>query len=658
MKKLFIFLIVSSLFINGIYTQNIANYSFSTNQLAVLENMTGGTVQLIGPSSQDVSSVITDIGFEFKFMGMTYSQFSVNSNGQFRLGGTLISNTGISDAAPVMSLLVPISGGNSILSTGKVHYKVSGTLPNRILIVEWKDLNIPYPILDNNPPIIEYNPTQVQVFLHETTGLIEFKYGSVFNNSVPTVTRSTFISSGNTATTVKYIGSDLISAINASPVATYPLNAVNTANLNQRYYSFSPILPPPPTVTVTNNCDGTSTLTASNYTGSLLWSTSETTATLTVTVGGNYSVTQTVNGFTSLPATVFAAPGEPAGVSIASDQNNVCTGTAVTLTATPTNGGAAPSYQWYNKLVPVGTNSATYSYTPANGDLIKVVMTSNATPCLSGSPVTSNVVTMTVNPTLSAGVSIASDQNNVCAGTAVTLTATPTNGGAAPSYQWYKNTLVVGTGDSYTYNPVNGDVVYVVMTSSELCSNGSLVTSNAITMNVNPIIYPTVTLNVTSNVVTAGMPATFEAHAQGGGTTPVYRWFVNNTLNANTGNVFTYIPADNDEVYVEMTSNASPCLSGSPVVSNTIKMSVSIGTSINQSVDSKFNVYSFNKNIFVDCKEEAEQIFIYNSLGSLLKYETNVNGLKKFDMNNVVSAYYIVKVITQYNVYSERVLLK
>jgi len=66
--------------------------------------------------------------------------------------------------------------------------------------------------------------------------------------------------------------------------------------------------PVAPAVTVVDNCNGTSTLTASAYTGTLLWSTNETTASITVSVAGTYSVTQTVNGCTSLAGSGIAAP--------------------------------------------------------------------------------------------------------------------------------------------------------------------------------------------------------------------------------------------------------------------------------------------------------------------------------------------------------------
>ncbi|MGN6601192.1 MAG: hypothetical protein ACTHK8_02010 [Ginsengibacter sp.] len=73
--------------------------------------------------------------------------------------------------------------------------------------------------------------------------------------------------------------------------------------------------PAAPTVTAQNNCDGTSILTASNYTGSLLWSTGSTTDTIHVNNNNTYTVVQTVNGCTSDPgsgnATIKSTPAAP-----------------------------------------------------------------------------------------------------------------------------------------------------------------------------------------------------------------------------------------------------------------------------------------------------------------------------------------------------------
>jgi hypothetical protein len=65
-------------------------------------------------------------------------------------------------------------------------------------------------------------------------------------------------------------------------------------------------VPAAPIVTVSNNC-GNSVL-STNAGGSLLWSTGETSSSITVTTGGSYSVTQTVNGCISAAGSNTAAP--------------------------------------------------------------------------------------------------------------------------------------------------------------------------------------------------------------------------------------------------------------------------------------------------------------------------------------------------------------
>uniref|UniRef100_UPI00260891DC hypothetical protein n=1 Tax=Flavobacterium sp. TaxID=239 RepID=UPI00260891DC len=162
----------------------------------------------------------------------------------------------------------------------------------------------------------------------------------------------------------------------------------------------------------------------------------------------------------------------------------------------------APSYQWKLNGSDVGSDSATYTTTSlSNGDVVSVVMTSNANPCLTGSPATSNTITTTVNANQPASVTIASSDadNTICSGTSVTFTATPTNGGSAPSYQWKLNGSDVGS-DSATYTTTslsNGDVVSVVMTSNATpCLTGSPATSNSLT--ITTVNSPSVSISGTN----------------------------------------------------------------------------------------------------------------------------------------------------------------
>ncbi|KFC60919.1 hypothetical protein FEM08_03090 [Flavobacterium gilvum] len=212
--------------------------------------------------------------------------------------------------------------------------------------------------------------------------------------------------------------------------------------------------------------------------------------TLTITGITNTSVTPNCSASSPQSVTLSVLPSLPASVSIAASPSAViCAGTSVTFTATPTNEGTTPVYQWQLNGANVGTNSVTYTNsTLVDGGIVTCVMTSNATPCLTGSPATSNIITMTVNPNLPASVTItASPSGAICAGTPVTFTAMPTNGGITPVYQWRLNGTDVGT-NSATYNNsglVNGDVVTCVMTSNAVCTTGTPATSNSLTIIVN-----------------------------------------------------------------------------------------------------------------------------------------------------------------------------
>ena len=110
----------------------------------------------------------------------------------------------------------------------------------------------------------------------------------------------------------------------------------------------------------------------------------------------------------------------------------------------------------------------------------------------------SNYVTVTIDPLLPVSVSIAASANPAVAGTLVTFTASPVNGGPTPSYQWLVNGFNAGTNSPvYSFMPVNGDEVSCVLTSSATCISGNPATSNTVSMTVTGV---PVNANVTGNV--------------------------------------------------------------------------------------------------------------------------------------------------------------
>ncbi len=280
---------------------------------------------------------------------------------------------------------------------------------------------------------------------------------------------------------------------------------------------------------------------------------------------------------TSNSITVSVSPFIIPSVSITATATTICPGNSVTFTAIPINGGPIPMYQWQVNGVNVGTNSPTYiTSTLLNGDIVKVVMTSNAA-CPSPTTATSNTITMTVNPTVTPSVNISASSSIICAGTSVTFTATPTNGGSTPAYQWQVNGVNVGTNSAiYSTNTLaNGDVGRVIMTSNLTCALPATATSNSITMAVNPSLIPGVSITASSTTICVGASVSFTATPANGGSTPVYQWKVNGAnVGINSSSYTTTSLANGDVVTVMMTSNAT-CPSPATVTSGAISMSVS-----------------------------------------------------------------------------------
>ncbi len=291
-----------------------------------------------------------------------------------------------------------------------------------------------------------------------------------------------------------------------------------------------------------------------------------------------YLITPVAGSCTGTTVTfpVTVNPGETVGVAISASVNPVCAGTLVTFTATPVNGGSNPVFQWMVNGIIAGINSSTFSYIPANGDQVMVHCQSSLVNCVSGNPATSNIVTMTVNPLLPVSVGISASANPTCAGTQVTFTATPVNGGSNPVFQWMVNGMVQGANSPvFTYIPSDGDQITVHCQSSLInCVSGNPATSNIVTMSVTPLLPVSVSISASANPVCAGTPVTFTANPVNGGSNPVFQWMVNGINAGSNSPTFSYIPANSDQIIVHCQSSIVNCVTGNPATSNPVSVSV------------------------------------------------------------------------------------
>ncbi|MES2702626.1 MAG: GEVED domain-containing protein [Bacteroidota bacterium] len=286
-----------------------------------------------------------------------------------------------------------------------------------------------------------------------------------------------------------------------------------------------------------------------------------------ISAAGTYSVvarnasTGCASAMTGAATVSVATPVVP-GVTVttAASSFTVCNGAVTTFTGAPVNGGTTPAYQWLvNGSAVAGATNGTYAYTPANGDVVSLNMTSSAACAAPAMATTSH--TMTVNASVMPSATITSTSGlNLCAGTPATFTVAAVYGGTAPAFVWMKNGIVAGTGSGFAYTPADGDNISLKMASNYACRLADTVSSGTLSMAVIPMFVPSVSISADPGFsVKNGTSVTLTATVSGGGAAPLYQWYVGTSLipsatNATyTSNVFN----NGDSITVEVTGTGS-----------------------------------------------------------------------------------------------------
>ena len=245
-----------------------------------------------------------------------------------------------------------------------------------------------------------------------------------------------------------------------------------------------------------------------------------------------------------------------------------------------------PTYVWKKNSVVVGGSGNTYLDPGYNGDEIDCQLTSNAN-C--ASPTTANApqLTLTVNATVTQAVSIgANPGTTICAGTSVTFTATPVNGGGGAAS--VSNSVVVGgSGNTYTdAGLANGDKIDCQLTFQcqlRLAHHGQRAATDA---------------DGERDGGAGGEHRSESSHDDlrghvgdvrgrrrvNGGGSPTYVWKRNSVVVGGSGNTYTDAGlANGDKIDCQLTSNAncaSPTTANAPQLTLTVNATVAPAVSI------------------------------------------------------------------------------
>lgn len=260
MKKIFTLVVLMITLVSFAVAQGAADYSFSTSTGNALDPMTGATT-ICGSGVDDTGQPSVSIGFPFTFDGVAYTEVAVTPDGFAQLGTAAFTATADfsnSFTAPNGTGLVWLCPWWDDMATGTdglITTTLVGTAPNQIRVINWF---VTMPRATAGPATVNF-----QLWLHETTNVIEFRYGDV-------------VPAGSTTTASVGIMEEIGTLTFNSVTVTSHTNSTATANNSNsgydtnlsgtgRAYVFTPpTCPGPINLTALNITDVSATLSWGN----------------------------------------------------------------------------------------------------------------------------------------------------------------------------------------------------------------------------------------------------------------------------------------------------------------------------------------------------------------------------------------------------------
>jgi hypothetical protein len=181
-------------------------------------------------NTDDALSSAINIGFTFTYDCMDYTSLKVSSNGwlTFNTSETSSDFNNNLGSASFLNMLSPLWDNLKTGPFGNVNYKLTGTSPNQVFTVEWKQMK-----WQNDA---SFACISFQVKLYETSNQIDFIY---FRESGTLTTTSASIGIKGTAATDFYS----LNATSAAPTATYGIetNTLAAKPATNQIYRWTPI---------------------------------------------------------------------------------------------------------------------------------------------------------------------------------------------------------------------------------------------------------------------------------------------------------------------------------------------------------------------------------------------------------------------------------
>lgn len=326
---------------------------------------------------------------------------------------------------------------------------------------------------------------------------------------------------------------------------------------------------------------------------------------------------------------------------------NVCTGAAAQF-ATFTPG--TYTYQWQenagsgfvsltNTGVYTGADDDTLNISNANG------LTGYTYRCIvtngNGND-TSDVALLTVSAPVTPTISIPSSMSALCAGDVASITASVTNEGTAPAYEWFWVGFgAVGTGSTLVappgFLPAGTHTFYCELTSNAACASPVVVGSNTLTVTVNALPTTPVVSQEADTLSTTSYDS--------------YQWYLDGTTMLGTDSAQT---AAASGAYTVVVTNVEGCSSTSAPYSFTVTSinDVVAATNVVIAPNPSNGLFTVNFN-----HSTTALITVYNIIGKVVSVKQTTASSQTVDLTNEANGSYFVTIKTDKETITKKVIV-
>ncbi len=243
-------------------------------------------------------------------------------------------------------------------------------------------------------------------------------------------------------------------------------------------------------------------------------------------------------------------------------------------------------------------------------------------------------------------VSVNQSKTEICDGELVVFIANPVNAGNNPQYTWKRNGITVGTNNNlYSANDLqSNEQIWVEMTSSNTCGNGSIEVSEYVSVNVTSIGLDDLFIQSIDNILAASVNENVQ-------------WYLDNEPIMGANNQF-YEASQTGTYHFSVAINDCMFYSETYMVTENMLSNDIVNPIIESGITIYPNPFTDELNLVFD-NVLAQQVQLFDFSGRLIiAKKINQAEMYKLSTNELLQGTYVIKITTDKATKSYKIIKK